>query len=107
MPEEPSKLTIPRTTLADLLAHATSAAQHVGHLDEDIAAGPLGDHLDAIVHGLTEALGDPHLIAAPAPSIRSTLALDAVPEHVEPDLSAASRTISIAIVPYRAAGGAS
>jgi hypothetical protein len=61
----------------------------------------VGDHLDAIVHGPTELLGDPHLIAVPAPvqSARSTFALDAdaVPEHVEPDASAATRTITIAI----------
>ena len=33
--------------------------------------------------------------------------LDAVPEHVAPDAPTASRTIAIAIVPYRATGGAS
>ena len=103
-----SLLTINRTTLADLLSHAAFAAHLVGHLDDAIAAGPLGDHVDAIVHSLTELLGDPHLFTAPVPNARSAFALDvdAVLEHVESDASGASRTISIAIVPYRAAGGA-
>jgi len=44
-----------RTTLENLLHHAALAAQLVGHLDD--CAGPelvdpLGDHLDAVVHGL-------------------------------------------------------
>jgi hypothetical protein len=47
-----------------------------------IAAGPLGDHVDAIVHGLTELLGDPHTLAAPVPSARSTFALDVTPDAV-------------------------
>jgi hypothetical protein len=104
-----TKLSIDVETLRTLLNHAASAAHLVGHLDDDIASGPLGDHLDAIVHKLTELLGDPHTLAAPVSSTRSTFALDvdAVPEHVEPDASSASRTIAIAIVPYRAAGGAS
>jgi hypothetical protein len=107
----PGQLTVDRSTLENLLDHAASAAHIVGHLDGAIATGPLGDHVDAIVHELTELLGDPHTLVAPVQGARSTLALDvtpdAAPEHVEPDASAASRTISIAIVPYRAAGGAS
>jgi hypothetical protein len=91
------KLAIERTTLEKLLAHATSAARIVGHLDGAIAAGPLADHVDAIVHELTELLGNPHLIDAPAPSARSTFALDVTPDAVAPDAPAASRTISIAI----------
>jgi hypothetical protein len=60
-----SKITLDRSTLETLLNHATSAAQLVGHLDDAIAAGPLGDHVDAIAHGLTELLGDRHKLAAP------------------------------------------
>ena len=107
-PPDNTKLSIDVETLRTLLNHAASAAHLVGHLDDAIAAGPLGDHVDAIVHKLTELLGDPHTLAAPVQSTCSTLVLDvdAVPEHVEPDASAASRTISIAIVAYRA-GGAS
>jgi hypothetical protein len=90
-----------RSTLEKLLNHAESAAHLVGHLDDPIAAGPLADHVDAIVHELTELLSDPHTLAAPVPSARSTFALDvtpdAVPEHAAPDAPAASCTISIAI----------
>ncbi len=50
-------------TLDRLLAHAASAARIVGHLDGAIAAGPLGDHLDAIVHGLTELRGEARTLA--------------------------------------------
>jgi hypothetical protein len=75
-----------------------------------IAAGPLGDRVDAPAHDLTELLGDPDLIAALVSSARSMVALvvapDAVPEHGAPEVSAASRTISIAIVSHRSAGGA-
>jgi hypothetical protein len=95
------KFTLHRATLEKLLAHATSAARIVGHSDDTIAADQLGEHVDAIVHELSELLGNPHPIADPVPSARSTFALDvapnAVPEHVAPDASAASRTISIAI----------
>ena len=59
------QLTPDKSTLEKLLNHAAEAAQLVGHLDNVIAAGPLGDHIDAIVHGLTELLGDPHTFAAP------------------------------------------
>jgi hypothetical protein len=95
-----TNLSVPRTALADLLERAASAARIVGHIDAP-AVEPLADHIDAIVHELSELLGNPHLIAAPVPSARSTFALDvapnAVPEHVAPDASAASCTISITI----------
>lgn len=61
-----SQLTLARSTLEKLLHHAASAAQFVGHLDGAIAAGPLGDHVDAIVHGLTEILGEVRTFATPA-----------------------------------------
>jgi hypothetical protein len=89
-----------RTALVKLLAHAASAARIVGHSDA-LAACPLAEHVDAIVHELSELLGNPHLIAAPVPIARPMFALDvtpdAVPEHVAPDAPAASRTISIAV----------
>lgn len=58
-------IAIDRSTLEEFLAHAASAAQLVGHLDDDIAAGPLGEHVDALVHGLTEILGEPRTLAVP------------------------------------------
>lgn len=63
IPDE--QLTLDRTVLIELLEHAASAARIVGHLDDAIAAGPLGDHVDAVVHGLTELLGDPRTLAGP------------------------------------------
>ena len=65
-----SVITIDVATLQGILHHAASAARLVGHLDGAIAEGPLGDHLDEIVHKLTELLGDPHTLAAPVQSDR-------------------------------------
>ena len=63
-------LAIPKATLEKLLHHAAFAAHLIGHLDDNARAdlvGRLGDHVDAIVHGLTELLGDPRTFAAPDP----------------------------------------
>jgi hypothetical protein len=59
-------LTVARSILANLLHHAASAAQLVGHLDDK--AQPelirqLGDRVDTIAHELTELLGDPDAVA--------------------------------------------
>jgi hypothetical protein len=62
-------LTLDRSVLEKLLEHAAAAARIAGHLDAP-AVEPLADHVDALVHGLTELLGDPHLVAAPVPSAR-------------------------------------
>jgi hypothetical protein len=53
------QVTIERTTLVAMLGHASSAARIVGHLDDARAAGPLADHVDALVHELSELLGAP------------------------------------------------
>lgn len=53
---------VPRIILEKLLQHAATAAHLVGHLDDDAhddLVGQLGDHVDAVVHGLTEILGGP------------------------------------------------
>ena len=63
------QLSLDIAVLETLLKHAASAARIVGHSDA-LAAGPLADHVDAIVHELSELLGNPHLIAAPVPSAR-------------------------------------
>jgi hypothetical protein len=68
-------LQVPKPVLVALLAHASSAARIVGHLDGrdgSPAVERLADHIDAIVHGLSELLGDPHLIAQPAPADDAT-----------------------------------
>jgi len=59
MPKETNQFTVPRTALAGLLTHAASAARILGNLDDFSSTGPLADHVDAIVHGLSELLGDP------------------------------------------------
>jgi hypothetical protein len=60
---------------------AVAAALIVGHMDDgDGLVGPLADHVDAIVHDMSEVLGDPRLIAATdgrlAPRAASTVALE-------------------------------
>jgi hypothetical protein len=56
-----------KATLGGLLAHASSAARLVGHIDDGTdgtsSVGQLSDHIDAIVHVLSELLGHPHLKA--------------------------------------------
>jgi hypothetical protein len=59
-------LTVARSVFAKLLHHAASAAQLVGHLDD--GAHPelvrqIDEHVDTIVHELTELLGDPDAVA--------------------------------------------
>ena len=67
------QLTLDRAILETLLKHAMSAARLVGSIDDGaLAIGPLADDIDAIVHELSELLGNPHLIASPVPSARPT-----------------------------------
>jgi hypothetical protein len=71
MPRE-STNQLPRNAplvLVDLLAHASSAARIVGHLEDsdDSNIEQLSDHVDALVHGLTELLGEHRLTAEVAP----------------------------------------
>jgi hypothetical protein len=56
---------VPERVLIDLLAHAASAAHLLGHLDSADAA-LVADHLDAIVHEISEVLGSPRESAASA-----------------------------------------
>jgi hypothetical protein len=62
MPQKtPPSLEVPKLVLVDLLAYASSAAHIVGHLDErhgSTALEQLSDHIDALVHGLCELLGE-------------------------------------------------
>jgi hypothetical protein len=60
-----NQFTLPRTVLAGLLTHAASAARILGNLDDASSTDQLADHVDAIVHGLSELLGDPGAHAAP------------------------------------------
>src|SRR3954467_4484040 len=57
---------VDRSTLEKLLHHATFAAHLVGHLDDDAhreLIRQIGDHVDTIVHELTELLGAPSTLA--------------------------------------------
>ena len=70
---------VPRLVLVDLLAHASSAASIVGHLDDrDRSPGveQLSDHVDALVHGLGELLGGQRQTDEPGPADEETDAVD-------------------------------
>jgi hypothetical protein len=59
-------ITLPRSTIVQLLGHATAAARLVGHLDDK--AQPelirqIGEHADTIAHELAELLGAPDAVA--------------------------------------------
>ena len=65
------ELTLDRSTVEKLLDHAASAARLVGHIEEGVpnaVVGPLADHIDAMVHDLSELLGAAHLIVFDAPT---------------------------------------
>jgi hypothetical protein len=76
------QITLDRAILAMLLKRAASAARRVGYIDDGVdgalAIGSLADDIDAIVHELSELLGNPHLIAAPLSSGNLTFAPDVV-----------------------------
>lgn len=60
----------PKPVLVDLLAHASCAARIVGHLDDfddPSTLEQLSDHVDALVHGLSELLGRHRVTGDPAP----------------------------------------
>lgn len=65
---------VPKPVLVDLLAHASSAARIVGHLDDrhGTPLEQLSDHVDALVHGLCELLGEHRLTTEPTPSDEET-----------------------------------
>lgn len=102
-----TQLTLDSAILETVLKRAMSAARLVGYIENGVGdgleAGLLADEIDAIIHELSELLGNPCLIAAPVPSSRSTFASDVVtrgdvvmrngvPELVAPDMPAASGT---------------
>jgi hypothetical protein len=76
-------ITIERTVLADLLAHAVAAAHLAGHLDDDAhvhLVSALAEHVDAVVHELSELLGASRATAArDAVAPNESVAHDGVP----------------------------
>ncbi len=71
-------LTIPKAVLEKLLNHVTSAARLIGHLD-DPSVGPLADHVDTMVHDLTELLGDPHTFTGSSAAADDRVVPDGAP----------------------------
>jgi hypothetical protein len=74
-----SSLRVPRLVLIDLLAHASSGARIVGHLDDrDRSPGveQLSDHVDALVHGLSEVLGSHGVTEEPEQAEEETNEVD-------------------------------
>jgi hypothetical protein len=60
------RITLERSVLEKLLHRAAFAAHLVGHLDDNAhraLVDQLGEHVDAVVHCLTEILGDPCALA--------------------------------------------
>jgi hypothetical protein len=78
---------VPEPVLVGLLAHAASAARLVGHIDT-IAVGPLADHIDAIVHEISELLGSPRGTAVSASPFMLDLVTQDATQHAVPDLAA-------------------
>jgi hypothetical protein len=76
------QLTLDTAVLEMLLKRAMSASHRIRCI-EDGVHGPLdvellADDIDAIIHELTESLGNPHLIAASVPDACSTFGTDDV-----------------------------
>src|SRR5215216_6010404 len=89
------QLKLDSAILENLFTHAASAARRVGSIDDRVdgtlGVGPLADHIDAIVHELSELLGKPHPIAACVPgacgAFASTVVTrgDVVPQNHVPE----------------------
>lgn len=96
-PRDAWKLALDSTVLETLLEHAASAARLVGHIDEGVNGtlplGQLADEIDAIVHQLSELLGNPHWVAVPA----SSTSLTVVPDVVSHDRAIAQDEASRAL----------
>jgi hypothetical protein len=97
---------------ADAFAHATEDRFDEPQPTEDRAVPRRSERLAHLIGATAEVVatypfGQECLATEPRSTFALDVAPDAVPQHVAPDASAASCTISIAIVPYRAAGGAS
>lgn len=75
------QLTLDSAILEHLLERAAMASRLVGHIDERVGVtlvGSLGDSVDAIVHVLSELLGNPHVVFVLVPSSSSSTAGDVV-----------------------------
>lgn len=102
-----SQLILDSAILEALFERAVSAARRVSYIEDTVAHGlavgdvdPLADEIDAIVHDLSELLGNPDLIGVHVPRVRSTfeygavtradvVTRDSVPEFISPDVPTA------------------
>ena len=88
-------LQVPKPVLGELLAHASSAARIVGHLDDrerSPAVEQLSDHVDALVHGLGELVGGHRLTDEPVQAEQETNAVDELRQLIERADALASTT---------------
>lgn len=87
MPQKtPPSLHVPKPVVIDLLAHASSAARIVGHLDncdDSTTLEQLSNHVDVLVHGLSELLGAHRLTTKPAPDDEEPDLVDELRERLE------------------------
>jgi hypothetical protein len=83
----PMQIIIDIEILESILIHATSASRLAGCIndasDREIVIDTIAVSIDAIVRTLAGLLGNPHVIAAPVPSARSTFGADVVTERIE------------------------
>jgi hypothetical protein len=82
----PPSVNVPKLVLVDLLASASSAARIVGHLDncdDSTTLEQLSNHVDALVHGLSELLGEQRLTTKPAPDDEEPDVVDELRERLE------------------------
>jgi hypothetical protein len=81
----PPSLHVPKLVLVDLLAHASSAARIVGHLDDrdgSVTLEQLSSHVDALVHGLSGLLGEHRSTSELAPEHDETDVIDELRQHM-------------------------
>ena len=82
----PTSVHVPKLVLVDLLASASSAARLVGHLDncdDSTTLEQLSNHVDTLVHGLSELLAEHRRTPEPAPKDKEPNLVDELREHLE------------------------
>jgi hypothetical protein len=81
------QITIDIEILETILIRATSASRLAGCIndasDRAIVIDTIAASIDEIVRTFDGLLGNPHVIAAPVPSARSTFGADVVTERIE------------------------
>lgn len=81
----PPSLHVSKLVLVDLLAHASSAARIIGHLDnrdDSATIEQFSRHVDALVHGLGQLLGGHQQTAELVPENDETDVIDELRQHM-------------------------